>query len=956
MLHRLCASSLPLAAFVAALTLAPYAQAVTTRPGTSSGGLEAVGAAPPLRRSVAIAYDRAPDSLRGPWIAFLQEAHAGSAASPAVAAWHAAWDLDTGVPSRVFGEGIDAPGTSSNAKLAEAHARAFLARHIALLAPGSSPDDLILATNEVVDGQRFVAFSQTTVVAGRRVPVVGGQVSLRYRADRLFMLASEAAPSSSFAALRSPVRGGATASRTARAFVLGSHGQADAATPELVALPLVRSGSVETRAAFRVRVEADAPRARYDVYVDAHSGAVIAREQLLRFAEGSAEIDAPVRGPNDVRQLYGARFADVVVDGLAASATADGGVTFPGPGPATVGIVARGTYVAVTNWGGDPASATLSVADGASVPWSLATDELGDAQLSGYVHTNIAKEHARAIAPEALGPWLDARMTVNVNRPDVYGCNAFWDGNALNFLAGNGPCNNSARVSDVVYHEFGHGFHQHSAKAAAGSLDAALGEGSGDFYAASITGDPLLAPGFYQNGTGLRSLDGGARWPDDVAWDPHETGLIWGGAMWDLRVALQAKLGSDVGAHIADVLFHAILGGASNIPSTYVEALAADDDDGNLANGTPHVCELNAAFAMHGLGHIMNAAGLSLEHEQLSVLAPGQTPYPLRVTQKMLFPKCAGAGVDSLFVGWSRSDGTPGDVTLTKDGDAYVGSIPGQGALTALTYQVNASVGGVEYLLPDNPADPAYQAFVGEVEPVYCNDFEHDVDGWALGNGGSNDFQWGTPAGEGGDPPAAFSGKKVIGDRLDGDGLYKPGRKASAVSPVVDIDGRANLHQSHHLHLMFRRWLTVEDGAFDTATVSVNDTPVWQNAATDTDTGALEHIDREWRFVDIDLAPYLQEGDKTVQVRFELKSGSHGRRGGWNIDDFCIVSAKQPPKAKPSGDADAGADGGDATPEPAAATDNPSGCALGRGSSGSNDGMLALGAALALLATRRRRR
>ena len=40
---------------------------------------------------------------------------------------------------------------------------------------------------------------------------------------------------------------------------------------------------------------------------------------------------------------------------------------------------------------------------------------------------------------------------------------------------------------------------------------------------------------------------------------------------------------------------------AVDTPSMYLEALAANDDDGNLTNGTPDGCTINDAFAAHGL-------------------------------------------------------------------------------------------------------------------------------------------------------------------------------------------------------------------------------------------------------------------------------------------------------------------------------------------------------------------
>ena len=41
----------------------------------------------------------------------------------------------------------------------------------------------------------------------------------------------------------------------------------------------------------------------------------------------------------------------------------------------------------------------------------------------------------------------------------------------------------------------------------------------------------------------------------------------------------------------------------------YPEALLADDDDGDLANGTPNECEINKAFHAHGLVLAGSGAG-----------------------------------------------------------------------------------------------------------------------------------------------------------------------------------------------------------------------------------------------------------------------------------------------------------------------------------------------------------
>jgi MYXO-CTERM domain-containing protein len=549
-----------------------------------------------------------------------------------------------------------------------------------------------------------------------------------------------------------------------------------------------------------------------------------------------------------------------------------------------VELGAHGARVYVESQDGLDVSAMAGAVDGAPLTWSMAGDERGDAQLSAYIHGNLVKAHALGIAPTM--PFVKSQLAARVNRTDPQGCNAFWDGSSVNFLLANSACNNSARVADVVYHEFGHGFHQFAVIVGVGALDPSLGEGTGDIMAASVTHDARLAPGFYVGSDApLRDMASGRRWPDDISFDPHETGLIWAGAMWDLRGYLVSDLGADAGHALTDQLFYQAIRRSSSIPSTYAELLAADDDDGDLQNGTPHICAINRAFVAHGLASVLDEAGLVFRHEALSVLPAGGAPYPIEVKAERLYPQCAATPIDNVDLHY-RVGAQVTQVQLGGEDGVYHGSIPSMPAGTALNYTILTSAGGYTRSLPDNRADDAYSAFVGKTTPLYCNDFESQIDGWTFGDakGKKGDFQWGTPIGKSGDPPAAFSGNKVIGDRLSGDGAYKRSQTVFAESPVIDRAGK------QHVRLQMRRWLSVEDSAFDQASIYVNGRQIWQNLGTDESDGSLSHEDREWRFVDLDLSSVLAASETTIQLRFELASDAQAQLGGWNLDDLCVVA------------------------------------------------------------------
>jgi hypothetical protein len=920
-------------------------QQVRGVPG-SSGGLEAAAGTATLRPLRRASWGAPSPARREAFDRFTRAM--GSA-------WQGLWDRDTGAPVRLFGAGLPAPRAVSSAVHAEAHARAFVAAWIDLLAPGVAPPHLRLVVDDLDHGLRTVAFAQYVEAEGAgAVPVIGGGVSLRYLRDRLIMIASEAfATDRAGLRLGAPRIDGPTAELAASAWAAERHAESSLLKgAELVALPLVGPTIRELRLVYRVVLDARAPRARYAVYIDARTGAPVASSLLLRFDEAPVLFDVPIRSPNLGRKAIPAPRLGVAVDGAAVETDAAGILAWPAGGKGSVALSAHGALASVKNDSGADATTKLAATNGSPVIWSLSTDPAGDGQLSAYIHVNLAKVHAKSIAPTMS--FLDGKLAIHTNVADARGCNAFWDGASLNFYAASAECDDAARIADIVYHEFGHGFHQHAVIPNVGQVEPSLAEGAADTLAVSITHDPKVAAGLFRGSDEpLRDLTSGSHWPEDIsAADPHQTGLIYATAMWDLRSSFVKELGDAAGNALTDALFYQSLRRASDILTVYPEMIAADDDDGDLANGTPHICAINRAFAAHGIAAVFDEAGLVLTHEPLARLSPGLGSYPIKVGTRRLYPACATSPIDVARV-YVRTGGKESAVQLAPAGDDYDGAIPGKPDGTAFRYRIEVGVAGSPARLPDNLADDTYDAFVGEVEPLYCNDFESQIDGWTFGDnkGGKGDFEWGAPHGVAGDPGAAASGAKVIGDRLSGAGAYANNRTAFTDSPVIDVRGRKNLR------LQYRRWLTCEDGAFDQATVYVNDLFAWQNQGTSQTDGSLTHRDAEWRWKDLALDPLLVHSDGTMKLRFELKSDAARVLGGWTIDDVCVVAWK---KATPTVEIpDAGPDGApDAGPEdPGPSLDLSGGCACeAAGLRGRGEAAGIRVALVALVAFGRRRR
>jgi len=847
---------------------------------TSSAVVQPKGADAPL-----VAAGQAPRTHRT-----ISWARPSQLASVGLAGWNAMWDRDTDVPVRLWGAGVIAAGAMKDPAIAEAAARRFLAEHLRLLAPGASPGDFELVANQLggAGDVRSVGFVQRA----SGVRVLGGAIGFSFKNDRLIMVSSTALPNVSVpgVAQRLGVQR-VTAAAVGWLATDGHRVAVRATSPELLVVPMVRprgsAGPVITyRLAEQLSVESVGEAGRWDVWVDAIDGTAIARRPTLFFASGKVLFDAPDRWPSTTRGP--AKLAPNVthqVNGVATLAAADGSVQWAS-GSATVAPGLTGPLVAISNKAGTLISDTLTLLDGGTVTWGKPTEELGDAQISSFVFAGVAKEFARTHLNPSLG-YLDAQLSVNVNENDT--CNAYSTGDDIHFFRANAMCQNTGRIADVVYHEFGHSLHANSIIEGVGAFDGSLSEGLADTLAASITQDHGMGRGFFFTDAPLRELDPDGmekKWPDDADGEVHDEGEIIGEALWDLRKALIAKLGEPAGVERTLAIYYGIMQRAADIPTSYAEALVADDDDGDLTNGTPNQCAIDSAFGPHGLADPATSAGISFPTREGFTISLTAAP-PSTASD------CPAPSVTSVVVNWKVRGGTGQQLDLVANGTTYSAAIPTQSAGTVVEYRVTVTLSdGNKLSYPNNPGDPLYQFYVGDTTPIWCADFENGAADWTHGASPSTRDEWeaGTPLGLGGDPKAAHGGTGVLGIDLTNDGVYRNRVTSWAESPEIDLAGNTS-----GVRLQYYRWLGSEDGFFDPARVMVNGTKVWQSftSAVDPSGAGVNSIDKEWRFQDIDLEDQAASGK--VKLRFELDADDGLSFGGWTVDDVCLVVGKAGP-------------------------------------------------------------
>ena len=346
---------------------------------------------------------------------------------------------------------------------------------------------------------------------------------------------------------------------------------------------------------------------------------------------------------------------------------------------------------------------------------------------SAFYEINKLKEMARGWLP--ANTWLQAQLNTNVNLNNT--CNAFYSPTAgdVNFYRSGGGCRNTGEIAAVFDHEWGHGMDDNDSGGALSNSSEIYADitavlrlqascvGYG-FWWTSDNGCGQTTDGTGFNGdesqtaTHHCNLDcSGVRGAD---WDKHadhnpdtpsnficvfcSTGsgpcgrevhcenapgnqTAWDLATRDLEAAPFNMPRND--AFIAaNKIFYQGSGLIGNwetctCPSTsngcgadnaYLQWLAADDDDGNLANGTPHMTAIFAAFNRHGIA-------CATPTVQNSGCAGGPTTAPNLTV---------AVGTNSLNLSWSAVPGATSYRVLRSEGfggcdfgKAVIAEVPG---------------------------------------------------------------------------------------------------------------------------------------------------------------------------------------------------------------------------------------------------------------------------------------
>ena len=642
--------------------------------------------------------------------------------------WTAMWNTRTGSPHRAFGPAIALAGFADRADAVEASVRAFVAANPELF---GTP---VLATSRVqkVNGIWYVRFRQTV----RGMPILFNDWEFRVGTNgNLMVLGADAQRVTSAdipTVARIPAAVAREAARAGLAFVQGRDRLEGG--DDLALLPVATEQGQIFRVVTEARVVIADPPGDWRTLVDAGTGEVLMRQNQVRNAI-SGTVTATVHPLLPTDPIVSQPLHNLTVNvGATPVSTSPSGTYSASPGgTVTVSAALRGPFCDVNRQDAVPdASFTAAgVTDPATVNIAFNSGNSHDGERDGFANVNFVHDYIKTLDPGLTGLDYVVPCAVNINST----CNAFWDGTGVNFYAAGGGCPNTATMPDVVYHEYGHGVNDKlyiQAGSPTGMDNGALHEGMADVLAAMIQDTPHMGKGFFGPGTVLRELANTKHWPEDESSDPHMTGLIIGGAFWDLRVA--------AGLTLASRLSHFAKYGTPDDPDDgvamnefFVEALVQDDDDANLGNGTPHSAQIVTAFNAHGIGTVFY---LHFTHTPLAD-QPGDGSYPVTATVTYTGPFGAMAGNPTLFYAYNNGSFQSVGMTPTGNSNEFTGSIPGSSGAVVRYYLSAIDTYGQTSTEPAHAPVIVNRFVAGPVVTLQSRDMETDP-GWMVGSPSDN--------------------------------------------------------------------------------------------------------------------------------------------------------------------------------------------------------------------------
>jgi cysteine-rich repeat protein len=366
----------------------------------------------------------------------------------------------------------------------------------------------------------------------------------------------------------------------------------------------------EQRLAYEVMLATEAPISEFTVYIDAKTGDMISYRNMLRYVNGTGL----VYDPSAVAATGNTNLTDGNDQNSTALDNARVSVTLPrldGSG------FLRGTFVDVR-----PPQINQRASD-ANNTFNFQRADNRFEEVMAYFHVDRTQNRIQSLGFNDVNNRVQIAIADFDNQD-----NSFYSPGDKQIRFGQGGVDD-AEDGDIIMHEYGHSIHDNQVPGWGGGDEGAMGEGFGDYLAASFSdtltnqisdvacvGDWDATSYDNRNPPCLRRVDEPKHFPEFFQGQVHADGEMWSSALFSAR--------DELGADVMDTLLlesHFSLSTNETFEDAFLAIVAAD----NALFFGQHVAALKRHFIEQGISREITAPA-NLPNVQQSITANIQNP------------------------------------------------------------------------------------------------------------------------------------------------------------------------------------------------------------------------------------------------------------------------------------------------------------------------------------------
>lgn len=385
---------------------------------------------------------------------------------------------------------------------------------------------------------------------------------------------------------------------------------------DLYAFPILENGKYRLEAAYRAEYKVD--NIEYSVYISSINGQTLFRKNITHELKTTVEVYTNIKEESALSPVVRvpAAHQTIRVGNKSYTTGLDGKFELDLTPNIDVEVLVNfeGPWVKFENqvFEQGKIEATIKPGQDNVLEWNESNSDLRERMV--VHHLNKIRDYYKEF--DTTKKAMDFQLELLFDKRDIFGGpNAYSSGTTIGFVGLNYTTARLAETPTVLYHEYGHSINKllfQELGQREGMINGAANEGIADITAALMVDDPRVGYGAFTADPNqiIRNCKNTFKYPQDIIGESHHDGQILSGAFWDLRELTDLETVRNL-AHFSR---YGLPDDADNdvcFSEWLIEVLIADDNDGDLTNGTPHSQEIITAFDNHNIGFdIMLRKGL----------------------------------------------------------------------------------------------------------------------------------------------------------------------------------------------------------------------------------------------------------------------------------------------------------------------------------------------------------